>query len=406
MPGRAARVLIVQSRPYQAFAGGDGAYIHALVRHLEGFGCVVRGITSGSTKGRPRPWLRLAYRSTRNPWRFRSTVRLGGVYLSTGAQLVRDSIAFLRERGRAGGGSPFAQPLTAAERRWIERQIDAFDPDLTILCFETVAMASAIGRKGRATLALSGFLPGREYRLAQGGLAQDGSRAVSDYIQHLREAGTVAFSSLDDRDYALRELGIARAIFVGMGVRAQSAQARGNTSDILFVGNKTGPNREAVQWFLDRVWPAVRAHAAEARFRIVGRIGHWFGDDPARGIICVGEVEDLADEYRRARLVVAPLQTGSAGVKTKVVEALSFGCPVVATSLGVDAADHGQMDEAGFITDDPEEFAGHVVELLSDDDIWRAKQAGTAAVFDRLFSEKAAYRQLDELMATQVKDAR
>jgi glycosyltransferase involved in cell wall biosynthesis len=87
------------------------------------------------------------------------------------------------------------------------------------------------------------------------------------------------------------------------------------------------------------------------------------------------------------------------GVKTKVAEAISFGCPIVTTSLGADAADRHQIDQAGYVCDDPEIFAQHVSALLTNDDLWRAKQDGTRAVFDRVYSRRAAYGELAPLLS-------
>jgi hypothetical protein len=395
------RVMIVQSRPYQAFAGGDGAYVNALVRHLEGAGCKVRGITSGSTKGRPRPWLRLAYAGPRDePWRFRATWRIGRRYLALGPQLLRDAIAFIAEKRRASRGmDEFARRPAAAEYRWISQQVASFAPQLTILCFEAAALAREIRTLGSCTLALVGFLPNRGYSLSDVTPDGDGAVAPDSFLEAVRGADAIAFSSLDDRNFARDTLGLPNSIFLGMGFAGQSQQTQGNAPIVLFVGNKTGANRGAVEWFCTRVWPSVRDAVPGARFRIVGRVAQYFGDDQTAGIECIGAVDDLAEEYCQARLVVAPLLAGSAGVKTKVAEAISYGCPIVTTSLGADAADRNQIDLAGYVCDDPAVFAQRVSLLLSNDDEWRAKQSGTRAVFDRVYSRQAAYGELAPLLA-------
>jgi glycosyltransferase involved in cell wall biosynthesis len=395
------KILVIQSRPYQAFAGGDGAYTAALVSHLEDIGCDVVGLTSGSTKGRPRPWLRLAYPAPRRGrWYFRATWRLGQRHLAIGPQLVRDTIAFLRSRRRRGT-SPFTVAPDAHEQAWIEGFLERERYDLAILTFEAVGAIDLVRRHGVPALALVGFLPIRGYALDADDLREAGDGdAAAGFIAAVRRADRVAFSSRDDCNYARDHLGVKNPIYVGMGFAPQNVGTRGASQVLLFVGNKTDPNRKAVEWFIERVWPIVRARVPDARFRIVGRVGHYFTSDPDNGIECIGEVPALAAEYCNARAVVAPLMTGSAGVKTKVAEAISYGCPLVATSLGVDGGDASQIDRAGFIADDPERFAAHVVDLLVDEALWQEKRAGTAAVFDRLFSREAAYGELDTLIAS------
>lgn len=395
------KILVIQSRPYQAFAGGDGAYTAALVNHLEDSGCQVTGITSGSTKGRPRAWLRMAYPEPRSGgWHFRSTWRLGRMRVMIGLQLVRDTIAFIRDRRRRGT-SPFTVAPDAHEQAWIERFLERDRYDLVILTFEAVGAIDVIRRHGIPVLALVGFLPIRGYALTDLEARETDEHADAiEFLDAIRRAGWVAFSSRDDCHYAQTHLAVHNPLYVGMGFAPHTVQTAGESQVLLFVGNKTDPNRRAVRWFIDHVWPLIRARVPEARFRIVGRVTHYFEPDPDEGIECVGEVPALADEYCGARAVVAPLMTGSAGVKTKVAEAISYGCPLVATSLGVDGGDTSQIDRAGFVADDPEHFANHAVQLLVDDTVWQEKRAGTRIVFDRLFSRAAAYDEIDALIAS------
>lgn len=395
------KVLVIQSRPYQAFAGGDGAYTAALVSHLGDVGCDVVGITSGSTKGRPRPWLRLAYPAPRRgAWHFRSTWRVGRLHIALGPQLIRDAIAFLRTRGRHGASS-FTVAPDADEQAWISGFFEHDRYDLVILTFEAVGAIDLVRQHGIPVLALVGFLPIRGYALDDLKPRETGeSSNALDFLDAIRRAGRVAFSSRDDCNYARTHLKVRDPIYVGMGFAPQKIHADGKSRVLLFVGNKTDANRQAVQWFIDHAWPIIRARIPDARFRIVGRVGHYFTSDPANGVECVGEVPALAAEYCGARAVVAPLMTGSAGVKTKVAEAISYGCPLVATSLGVDGGDASQIDRAGFIADDPVEFAEHAIDLLVDDAVWQEKRDGTSVVFDQLFSRRAAYGELDTLLAT------
>lgn len=403
------RIVVVQSRPYQAFAGGDGAYVSALVRHLGETGNDVIGITSGSTKGRPRALLRLAYPLPRGgQWHFRSTIRLGETYVALGAQLVRDALTFLRQRRDPPKVSPFMTPPDASEQRWIERTLRRLRPDLVILTFETACAIEMVERLDVPYLSLVGFLPIRSYVL-NGDAAADPEQkaAAANFVNAIRRADAVGFNSRDDCNFARAELGIAAPVYVGMGFVQQAERTTGESRVLLFVGNKTEPNREAVGWFLEQVWPRIRSAVPDARFRIVGRVGTYFDSDPAAGIECAGEVPALAAEYCGARAVVAPLLTGSAGVKTKVAEAISYGCPLIATSLGVDGGDTGQIDAAGFVADSAEDFAERTIALLVDDDLWREKQAGTARVFDQLFSREAAYREIDALiLATRERQSR
>ena len=106
-------------------------------------------------------------------------------------------------------------------------------------------------------------------------------------------------------------------------------------SDLLFVGvGNYKPNVDGVRWFIENCWPTIHARHPDSRLRLVGR-GRWQLDADfiaaADGVVFVGEVDSLFAEYGRARAAIAPIFAGS-GSKIKVIEACSYGRPVIATT--------------------------------------------------------------------------
>jgi glycosyltransferase involved in cell wall biosynthesis len=104
---------------------------------------------------------------------------------------------------------------------------------------------------------------------------------------------------------------------------------------LLFVGGfDHAPNVDAVHWFIDAIFPQVRAKQPSAVLHIVG------ANPPvaaSEGIVLEGAVSDarLRDLYRTCRVVVAPLRFG-AGIKGKVIEAMAHGLPTVTTHMGAE----------------------------------------------------------------------
>jgi glycosyltransferase involved in cell wall biosynthesis len=191
--------------------------------------------------------------------------------------------------------------------------------------------------------------------------------------------------------YAAEFLNVKTSIFVGMGYPDIDFCPESNESVVLFVGNMTQPNRLALSWFLTSVWPTVLSSHPTARFRIVGRVA--FSSEAYAGVSVerVGPVRELAPEYRRAQVVVAPLVSGSAGVKIKVAEAMSYGRPLVTTSIGVDNRDVHQLEDGAIVANEPADFARGVISLLSDGALWKTKSAGARRVFRNYFSYSASY---------------
>ncbi len=98
------------------------------------------------------------------------------------------------------------------------------------------------------------------------------------------------------------------------------------------------PNTQAVIWFVENVMPKVVAIDPSIHFNIYGSN---FPDDlknkfkEFKNINVVGFVESLDTIFKNNRLFVAPLLSG-AGVKGKVLEALSYGMPCILSSVAAE----------------------------------------------------------------------
>jgi glycosyltransferase involved in cell wall biosynthesis len=104
---------------------------------------------------------------------------------------------------------------------------------------------------------------------------------------------------------------------------------------MVFVGGLDWyPNREAVGWFLEHVFPALRQEFPAATFTVVGR-GSQAIDGSADGVRGAGEVADIRPFVARSAAFVCPIHDGG-GTRLKVLDALAQRIPLVATSLAVE----------------------------------------------------------------------
>ena len=133
------------------------------------------------------------------------------------------------------------------------------------------------------------------------------------------------------------------------------------------------PNEEAVIFFADKVLPQIRRSVPNVRFLIVGR-------NPTRkvlrlrekeGIEVTGLVPDIRAYLAQTHVSVAPF-TVAAGIQNKILEALAYGLPVVATSRTVQglSAAVAEIVETG---NSSEELATKIVRLLRDPELARQK---------------------------------
>ncbi|HYN85336.1 MAG TPA: glycosyltransferase [Pyrinomonadaceae bacterium] len=142
-------------------------------------------------------------------------------------------------------------------------------------------------------------------------------------------------------------------------------------SGLLFVGNLVHrPNSDAIHYLMREILPHVRAELPGVRLTIVGdNVTPEVAAYESDAVRVAGYVPDAGPFWRGARVVVAPLRFG-AGVKGKVGEAMSYGLPVVATSVAAEG--FGLTDGTHvLVRDDPREFAAAVVKLYTDEILWR-----------------------------------
>ncbi len=149
-----------------------------------------------------------------------------------------------------------------------------------------------------------------------------------------------------------------------------------NDPVVLFVGDLDyRPNRQAVDWLLQQVAPAVWENTPEARFVFVGPGDQPETRDAGGRVTFTGYVDDVAPHLAAARAIVAPLLSGG-GIKLKVLEGMAAGRAVVTTPVGAEGiADDGEAPL--LVTEGAREFAAAVVEVLGDDDL--AVALGTRA---------------------------
>jgi sugar transferase (PEP-CTERM/EpsH1 system associated) len=147
----------------------------------------------------------------------------------------------------------------------------------------------------------------------------------------------------------------------------QISPVESSSRNLLFVGTFAyEPNVDAVLYFSDKIFPLIQRQLPDCKFVIVG--GH-----PSRkvltltkkpGIVVTGYAEDLREYYEHCAVVVVPLRAGG-GTRGKILEAMAFGRPVVATTMGAEGLEV-QHGENILISDDAQNFADYVITLIRD----------------------------------------
>lgn len=173
---------------------------------------------------------------------------------------------------------------------------------------------------------------------------------------------------------------------------------------MLFVGFLPhSPNSEALEYFIRRELPLIRREEPRATLTVVGEgaSNALKGLMHDSGVEYRGYVEAIGDVYREARVYVAPVTSGG-GIRTKIVEAMAAGVPVVSNSfapmgLGLMPGQHL------LVCDTPEESAAAILRLFRDDEYWRYLSGSARLLVENSFSLRtvgpriqARYRQFLE----------
>lgn len=184
-------------------------------------------------------------------------------------------------------------------------------------------------------------------------------------LSAIRKCDYVVTHNSKDRDLLLKER--IPENLVGTIVPyfdAFNLKRRPDKRDILFYGamNRV-ENSESALWFIEHVMPLLQEYPV--RFVIVGNKPpeelKKLADDR---IVVTGFVEDAAPYFESAMCAAVPLLHG-AGVKVKVIEALSAGIPVLTNEIGIEGIP-ARNGEEFFLCRKPEEYANIIIRMLND----------------------------------------
>lgn len=168
--------------------------------------------------------------------------------------------------------------------------------------------------------------------------------------------------------------------------------------DILFVGGfDHEPNRDAVKYFVEEIFPKVMEKLRDVKFRIVG-------SNPTKEILemskylnvkVVGYVENLSYELQNARINVSPLRFG-AGLKGKIGISMCNGLPSVVTNIAAEGMGL-QHNENALIANDADKFADHIIDLYENVEMWEKISVNSYKHTIENFSYEAAREKIKEL---------
>ncbi|CAH1552848.1 glycosyltransferase [Vibrio rotiferianus] len=162
--------------------------------------------------------------------------------------------------------------------------------------------------------------------------------------------------------------------------------------DLVFVGSDNPFNLEAITWFLENVWPLLNGRYSLA---IAGDVCigiDKLGND-LDGIRLLGRVKSLSELYQNSKVSICPMLHGT-GLKIKIVEALSYGLPVISLPSGLTGLK--ELNSSCVKAKDALAFSEAIYGVLSSYAAWKPMSDDALDLIERNYSNSAVFELFDD----------
>lgn len=231
----------------------------------------------------------------------------------------------------------------------LQSRVDAFRPD--VIQVESVYLTDYLEQvKGIGNIKLVLRLHNIEYQIWERLAAENKSflkhfyfKNLAERIEKYEEWAWKQYNlllTITDIDAAIVKASYPAAPIytVPFGIDTDKVQQDG--SDDLTKGYHIGamdwlPNKEAIDWFLRDIWPAVHTAVPAFKFFFAGRyMPESYKNLQQEGVTSMGEVADANAFIADKKILIVPLRSGG-GIRVKILEAMAAGKIVISTDVGM-----------------------------------------------------------------------
>ena len=213
---------------------------------------------------------------------------------------------------------------------------------------------------------------------------------IKEFYLMRKSDSTIVFSSVEAA--TIKEIDPSIDVAVTPWVQPLHGSKNGfeQRRNIIFIGGfGHPPNEDALLWFAREVFPLIKKEIRDIRFIVMGsnptpKVLELQSDD----IEVTGYVPDISGYFNSARVFVAPLRYG-AGLKGKVLQAMSYGLPVVTTPVGVEGIPLTDGENV-LIAESAADFARKTVNAYVDQAFWEKLSESALRFVEEDFSTEHA----------------
>lgn len=400
---------ILVQRQLDNMATGNSAYLETFLRMVKRAGMDIRIVFAPWQSFGNRPWAsvhpRLATLAKSVVWP--GAIRIGGRYWSLSPRIwTRFALRLCKEAARRLGArivisSYLGREISGREAEIVARACDS-DPAAITLA-EYSSMGPALKKLKAKTIhacLMHDLLSDRAERFRAGGQVIDfDETSLETEIGWLSSCDLIFFISANELAKVQRHLPDTQMAWVPPDAPDYQTAENAGEPRVVFIGTVHGGNAEALNHFLDDVWPKVRSKAPSLDFWIAGSIGKTL--TPARaglpGVKVLGRVDSLESIGGAHAIGIAPTRFAT-GTSIKVAEYLLLGMPCVVYPLALEGFGHA-LDDLVVVADDPDTLAAEILSLASDAARREALSAAARANARRRLSHDAAIATIQRMLA-------
>lgn len=190
------------------------------------------------------------------------------------------------------------------------------------------------------------------------------STSLEDEMTALRRADVVLAIQEEEARTFQQRLGTGsttKVLTVGHLVELPPLRPPSQRKAAVFLGSHNPTNVHALNCFLERVHPLIRAEIPDFELLVGGGVAALVPDRP--GLVKLGFIDDIGDLFASGMLFVNPVLMGT-GMAIKLLDAMAHGLPCVSTRTGARGLHQSAKGVDVIDDDDPRAFADSVLALL------------------------------------------
>lgn len=208
----------------------------------------------------------------------------------------------------------------------------------------------------------------------------------------------VIFVSAVETAYLNKKLP-GKAITIPVGINAVSEMELVGEPEknlLSYVGNlKVAANVDTLHWIISDILPKIHH---DVKFMVIGKCPDDIKEKYKGNthVIFTGRVDNLVEYIRKSQIFLSPILYGT-GIKTKILEAMSMGVPVVTNDVGAEGIEAKDGQEF-WVRNDSVAIAGQVDYLLEHNDAALSVAEAGIKLVEEKYEWNIIYKKFDKIL--------